>query len=227
MRYPFPKSVRTGLLLLALISIIPTVGIALYAGINARNHELEDVRENAQKMIRSLAREHERDMDDCRRFLLAVSGLPEIVSHDGPRTDRLFYRFLRENPAYDDIFAADEQGMEFGSALPHPRHNISDMKVFEDAKRTMDLAVGGYVKGPVSRRAILHIAHPIADEHGKFRGVVAVALDLSRYGKILKGEIAPEAETFALMDRNGIFITSLPVRTCTRVNRTPRTVFPV
>ena len=209
MRYPFRKSVRTSLLLLALISIIPTLGIAVYAAINARNHELADITRNAQRTIWSLAREHERDMEDCRRFLLAVSGLPEVVNHDGPRCDRLFYRFLKENPIYEDIFAADEGGVEFGSALPHPRHSVAGMKQFNDAKTAMDFSVGGYA-GNAGRRATLLVAHPITDGTGKFRGVVAVALDLTRYAKILKGEIAPEAETFALIDREGTFLSTFP-----------------
>ena len=209
MKNPFLRSVRAGLLLLTLISIIPTIGIAVYSGISARDRELANVSRNAQKTIQSVAREHERDMENSRRFLKAVSGLTEVRRHDGPRCDRLFFSFLRENPNYVDMFAADEQGMEFGSALSHPRHSISDLKCFKDAKTSLDLSVGEYVRGRAGE-AGLHVAYPITDEHGKFRGVVAVSLDLTRYGKILKGEIAPESETFALIGHNGTFLTSLP-----------------
>jgi C4-dicarboxylate-specific signal transduction histidine kinase len=49
--------------------------------------------------------------------------------------------------------------------------------------REKDFSIGEYIVGPASRRAVLPFAYPIIAADGRLQGIVAVSLDLEKYGR--------------------------------------------
>ena len=71
--------------------------------------------------------------------------------------------------------------------------------------REKDFSIGEYIVGPASRRAVLPFAYPIIAADGRLQGIVAVSLDLEKYGRsFLATTSFPKGSTINILDRNHI-----------------------
>jgi len=77
-RFRFFKTIRSRLLLLVLISVLPALGIIIYSGVEYSSREIEDAKSDALEAVKSLAYEHERVMGSTGQFLMTLAKIPEI-----------------------------------------------------------------------------------------------------------------------------------------------------
>jgi cell shape-determining protein MreC len=69
LRIPFFRSIRTHLLLLVLLSVLPALGIVIYTGISRLHSDVEAAHNDALRVLQSLANEHQRTVESTRQFL--------------------------------------------------------------------------------------------------------------------------------------------------------------
>jgi len=77
-RFPFFRTIRSHLLLLVLISVLPALGIIIYSGLDRSFREIEDAKSDVLGVVRGLAYEHERVMESTRQFLMTLAKIPDI-----------------------------------------------------------------------------------------------------------------------------------------------------
>lgn len=75
---------------------------------------------------------------------------------------------------------------------------VKTRKYFQDAIRTKDFSVGEYAICPAVKRPVLHFAYPIVDAENRFKGVVAVSLDLGRYARMFPMDKLPQDSALSL-----------------------------
>ena len=143
------------------------------------------------------------DMEATRRFLMTLARLPVLRSRDAAACNKLFRELLRDNPQYTTIYAADRDGRMYANALPFSSISIKQSNYFQEAVRTKSFSAGNYFIGKITGRAVQPFAFPVTDSGGRVTGVVAVSLDLEKYGRgFEKITQLPKGSTLNLLDRN-------------------------
>ncbi len=197
------KSVRSQLLILIFAVFLPALGIIIYFHYERQDHDMQMARANVLIMAQGLGNDHENDMESTRRFLRTLARLPVVQRRDVAGCNRLFGELLRDNPQFSTISAADRDGRMFANALPFGNINIRRRKYFQNAVQSKTFSAGEYTIGQVSGRAVLPVAYPVTDSGGQVTGVVAVGLDLEKYGKSFTSITQfPKGSTLNLLDRN-------------------------
>jgi len=210
MRFPFFKTIRSRLLLLVLISVLPALGIIIYSGVERSFREIEDAKSNAMEAVRSLAYEHERVMGSTRQFLMTLAKFPDIQNLNLTASNRLLESLLKQNPLYGNIIVLNAQGILCSSARPDRSTSMASSKFFQDVVKTRDFSVGEYVICQSLNRPALHLAYPITDANGKFKGSVGVSLDIARYARMFSMEKLPQGSTLSISDHRGVLLYAYP-----------------
>ena len=197
------KSVRSQLLILVFAVVLPALGIIIYSGYERQRHDVETTKANALIMAQGLGNDHENDVEATRRFLMTLARLPVLQNRDAAACNKLFRELLRDNPQYTTIYAADRYGRMYANALPFSSISIKQSNYFQEAVRTKSFSAGNYFIGKITGRAVQPFAFPVTDSGGRVTGVVAVGLDLEKYGRgFEKITQLPKGSTLNLLDGN-------------------------
>jgi diguanylate cyclase (GGDEF)-like protein/PAS domain S-box-containing protein len=221
-KFPFFGTIRSHLLILVLISLLPALGIIIYSGVERSSREIEDAKSDALEVVKSLAYEHERVMESTRQFLMTLAKIPEIQNLNVKASNQLLEGLLKQNPLYGGIFVLDAQGILCSSAPPFKPTSMVSTKIFQDVIRTRDFSIGEYAICQSLNRPVLHLAYPITDAKGKFRGMVSISLDIARYARMFSMEKLPQGSTLSISDHKGILLYAYPEMG----NNIPRTDLP-
>ncbi|HEY3277903.1 MAG TPA: PAS domain S-box protein [Syntrophorhabdaceae bacterium] len=210
MRHAFFRSIRTHLILLVLISLLPALGIIIYGGLDRQRRDMEDSRNQSVRVLTDLAHDHTRTMEGARIFLVTLSKLQEVRNKNVSDSVRLFRELRTQNPIYANIFAASANGTIYASALPFIRYGIGHRKYFRDAVRTKDFSVGEYVWGPTLQKPIIHFAYPVLNPKREVTGIVAVTIDLAHYDRIFQQTSLPRDFVLGITDHRHIYLYRFP-----------------
>jgi diguanylate cyclase (GGDEF)-like protein/PAS domain S-box-containing protein len=210
MRFPSFRTIRSHLLLLVLISVLPAWGIIIYSGLDRSSREIEDAKSNALEVVRSLGYEHERVMGSTRQFLMTLAKIPDIQKLNIIASNQLLEGLLKQNPLYGGIFVLNAQGILCSSAPPFKQTSMASSKFFQDVVRTRDFSVGEYAICQSLNRPVLHLGYPITDAEGKFKGMVGISLDIARYARMFSMENLPQGSTLSISDHRGILLYVYP-----------------
>jgi len=221
-RFPFFKTIRSRLLLLVLISVLPALGIIIYSGLDRSSREIEDAKSDALEAVKSLAYEHERVMGSTRQFLMTLAKIPDIQNLNMTASNQLLEGLLKQNPLYGGIIVLNAQGILCSSAPPSKPTSMVSSKFFQDVVRTRDFSVGEYAICRSLNRPVLHLAYPITDAKGRFKGMVGISLDIARYARMFSMEKLPQGSTLSISDHRGILLYAYPENG----NHVPRTDLP-
>jgi two-component system cell cycle sensor histidine kinase/response regulator CckA len=204
------KSIRTQLLVLVMISVLPALGIILYSGLTIQQKDIARAESDVLRVVNSMGDDHGRVMDSTWQFLMTLSRLPDVQKQDAKACNRIFGELLKRNPIYANIFSATAAGMVFSNARPFTPHSIRDRKYYQDVLKTMDFSVGEYVIGATLKQPVLHFAYPVRDAGGGFKGMVVVAFDLNRYGQIFPMEGLPPGSRLNFSDHKNSVLYRYP-----------------
>ena len=208
--FPFLRTIRSHLLLLVLISVLPALGIIIYSGLDRSSLEIEDAKSNALGVAKSLAYEHERVMESTRQLLMTLAKIPDIRNLNGTASDQLLEGLLKQNPLYGGIFVLNAQGIVCSAVPSLDQASLESTKFFQDAVKTRNFSVGEYSICRSLNRPVLHLAYPIVDAKGRFKGIVGVSLDIARYAQMFSMEKLPEGSTLSLTDLKGVILYHYP-----------------
>jgi diguanylate cyclase (GGDEF)-like protein/PAS domain S-box-containing protein len=204
------KSIRTWLLFLVLLSMLPPAGIFIYSAWDSMDHDMHEAQNDLVRVLQGFAFEHESAVAGTRQFLITLSRLTDVQNLNTRETDRILADLLKRNPLYANIFLLDSEGMYISSAEPFTPVNLKNRKYFQDALRTMDFSAGEGVVGVTLKRPAFHFAYPISNGQGRFKGIVGVAIDLNRYGERFLMAKLPEGSRLSLTDHRGTILYRYP-----------------
>jgi signal transduction histidine kinase len=204
-------SLRTRLLLLVLLAVIPALGLALYTNLEERQLRKAQVQEQAMRLARLVSADHERLIGDARRLLVNLARLPAVRDRNPAACNALFADLLRRHSSYVNLGVADADGNVFCSALPMtgPVY-VGDRIYFRRALETRDFAIGEYQVGRISGKATLNFGYPVLDDAGNVRAVVIAPLDLAWLSELANQAGLPPGSMLTVIDRNGTMLSRYP-----------------
>jgi len=215
LRTPLTKSlfncpIRTLLVLLVLIALLPALAVMIYSGIKTYRDAVEDAKDTTLRMIQTISHHQHLVEESTRQLLATLAKVPAVERLDRRGCNGIFQQLLHQNPFYANIFLVDAQGMVIASAVPTRPHSVKERKYFRDVVRSHDLSTGEYVVGVSAQRPVFHYAYPVLDRSGVLKAVVVAALDLEKYDVILAGTKLPEDSALAFSDHRGMRLYRSP-----------------
>jgi signal transduction histidine kinase len=204
-------SLRTRLLLLVLLAVIPALGLTLYTNLEERQLRKALVYEHAMRLSRLVSADHERLIEDTRRLLTTLAHLPAVRDRNSAACSTLFADLLSRHSSYANLAVADADGNVFCSALPMTGQVYAgDRLYFRRALETRDFAIGEYQVGRITGRASVNFGYPVLDDLGHVHAVVVAALDLAWLNELAKQAGLAPGTMITVIDRDGTILSRYP-----------------
>jgi signal transduction histidine kinase len=204
-------SLRTRLLLLVLLAVIPALGLTLYTNLEERQLRKTQVQEQAMRLSRLVSADHERLIEEARRLLVNLARLRAVRDRNRAACSALFADLLTQQSSYANLAVIDADGYAFCSALPMTGQVYAgDRAYFQRAVETREFAIGEYQIGRVTGKASVNFGYPVLDDAGHIRAVVVAALDLARLNELASNAGLPSGSMLTVIDRKGRILSRYP-----------------
>ena len=102
------SSLRSRLVLLVLIGVVPVFVLILFSAKRHRQLTSNQVKNNAAGVARSIASEQGRLIENAHQFLITLARLPQIREKDRAACHKVLSGLLE--PIYVDLVVADTKG---------------------------------------------------------------------------------------------------------------------
>jgi signal transduction histidine kinase len=203
-------SLRTRLLLLVLLAVIPALGLTLYTNLEERQLRKALVYEHAMRLSRLVSADYERLIEDARQLLVTLATLPAVRDRNRAACNALFADLRTRRSSYANLGVINADGNIFCSALPADQVYLGDRVYFRRAVETRDFAIGEYQVGRITRKATVNFGYPVLDEAGHVDAVVFAALDLAWLNELARQAELPSETMLTVIDRNGTILSRYP-----------------
>lgn len=204
-------SLRTRLVLLVLLGVLPALGLTWYTAAEQRQRAAADVQRDALRVARLASAGQERLIEGAHQLLVMMARLPEIRGNDSAAATAMLADLQKQYPVYLNFGVIGKDGRPFASALPLPPGiNLADRGYFQRAIATKGFAMGDYQIGRISGKASVNFGYPVTDDRGEIRRVVFAALDLSWLEKLAAEAELPPGGNLTVIDGAGSILVHWP-----------------
>jgi signal transduction histidine kinase/HAMP domain-containing protein len=202
-------SLRSHLIALILLAVIPSFGVILYSAKQHRDLTADQAQRNALGAARAIAAEQERFLENAHQFLVMLARVPQIRDNNKAACDKFLGSLLE--PLYADLGLADREGNLLCSAV---RSGESPLMVkgahHQRAVETYEYSVGRIRLDKATGKTFADLAFPLIDPPGVNRGVLIAALDLSWVTRITAQNHLYAGSSFTLVDSRGTVFLRYP-----------------
>jgi PAS domain S-box-containing protein len=200
-------SLRTHLLLLALLISLPEVGLIIHSAQHHRNDSINKGIEETRRLAYGIASEQNNLVAAAHQLVTVLARLPQVRAHSASDVNEILASVLKLNPQYGNIVITDRKGDVWASALPKTTNfSLSDKRTFLNALKTRRFSSGEYVVGKISAKQTIGFGYPIIDEKGEVEGVIAVNINFDHLNELLQQSGMPAGTTFSILDHGGVII---------------------
>lgn len=210
MRLPGLASIRTQLVILVLLAVLPALGIVLLTGIGLRDAALRAAEDAALRQVQSMAVHHERVVDNARLLLATLAKAREVRQLDAQACQNLLTDILAKNEAYSALALVDPEGRLVAASPPNASPHSVDLPAFRSALHVNRFSMGEYHLASDIRRVVIEFIQPVAAEDGSSQGLLVASFDLNYFGRIFAAAHLPEGSIFTLTDASGMRLTRFP-----------------
>ncbi|EFL50200.1 signal transduction histidine kinase [Solidesulfovibrio fructosivorans JJ]] len=219
MKIRWTLSIRGGLVLLALLAVLPALALQVYDGVLQRRHLIDDATMESRRSAASFAQVQASITDSTRLLLTTLAAMPEVRRLDTAACDALFASLLRQNPIYINILVTNRQGDIVASGLPYGRVNLADRKHFRDAMATGRFSAGEYIVSRTGFDPAFPFALPFRDNAGNTAGVLIAAVKLASYDRAFDKLLLPPGSMLGITDNKGVRLYYRPKTTTNPLGR--------
>ena len=214
-------SLRTRLLWLVLVSMLPVLGLTLYQAHCDYQKTRTDVQTETLDNARLVANHIGLLLGDTRDVLGRVSRLYTRRLRRNINIDRDLAELVKEHALYTTLTIVDPRGNVVVSSTPFTAPvSVTDRPWFRDLLQTQKFSVGDFQVGRLTGRAVLIAALPITDSETKeLVGIAAASLDLEQIQSTLKRFTITDGNptsvggtVTSLTDRKGTILARYPLR---------------
>ena len=204
-------SLRTRLLLLVFLAVIPALGLTLYTNLEERQLRKALVQEHAMRLSRLVSADYERLIEDARQLLMTLARFPAVRDRNRAACNAFFADLLTQNSSYANLGVIDADGNVICTAVPiTDQVYLGDRVYFRGAVETRDFAIGEYQVGRITDKATVNFGYPVVDDEDHVRAVVFAALDLDWLNELARQAGLPPGTMLTVIDRNGTILSRYP-----------------
>lgn len=202
---------RTRLVILLLLAVLPAAVLATYGGVNARRLAVAEAEHEAARSAERLA-EYTGDLVTQSRQVLSVVAAASVVRGVSPGDLSGFLADVRvHNPEFSSVLLGDPQGrVAAASAVLSGPVELGSRDYWGFVKKTHAFSLGSYSVGRATGEAILPVAEPVLAVDGTFLGAVVAGIRLEVLGRFAEVENLPDGASFCIVDRTGVVLSRYP-----------------
>ena len=202
---------RTRLMLLVLIAVIPAIGMIWYTTIQQRQQAAAGAERDTMYLVRLVAEEQTELVGSSRQLLISLSEMPQVTHTNGAECSRFLGEIQKTYPFYTNLGVASLDGNVWCSAMPirHPV-NIADRSYFRRVMTSRSFGVGDYQTGRLTGINAINFGYPMFDRRGKMREVVYAALDLAWLSQLIGAVDLPAGASLTVVDSSGTILYRYP-----------------
>ena len=202
------QSLRTRLLLLLLLAVLPPSGLLIFTAINDLNNAQAEVATDALRHARQIARYPFAIIPDPRYFLENLSKHPAVLEADPPDScNRLLAGLTETHRYFNNIAVIRLNGELLCSGVPIDKPvNSSDRPYFRRALESRGFAIGDYQIGRLTGKTGVAFASPVFDTRGQPQAVVILVLDLSWLNQAVARIELPSGSRVTVLDSQGTIL---------------------
>ncbi len=203
---------RTKLILLVLLPVIPALTVALDTNLRERHLGRAGARERVQALAQLAAAHQAKFIDDTRQLLTTLTDFPFLVlgTNRAVAETHLFNLRLL-SPDYANFGLVEAEGTLFCSAArTNDGREFDDAACFQQVMRTRQFAVGGLRTNGLTAEPVLDCAWPVVDSHQVPRRVLFASLKVSRLARAAAQMPLPAQARVTVLDREGNVLARHP-----------------
>ena len=215
-RRPLFASLRSRLLLLVFLAVVPAAAVIIYTGLEARSHAIDQAHTDNQTVSALAAAQQSQLLEGSRQVLITLSPIVKAIdiSKADPATcgAGTLASLVRETPAYTNIGIANAAGDVICSGVPSTSIvHVSDRAWFQRAIETRTFSVGDYLIGRVTGIPSITVSYPVIDNKtGEVTSVLFLALDLRKLNDVLGVAQLRKGTVLNVTDPNGVILARSP-----------------
>src|SRR5579871_2524004 len=204
----FLTSLRTHLVLLTFVAMLPALALTGYIGVTASNKEHARAQSEAYNIAEQASLQQDSLLNNSQQLLSVLAQDPAVSSAYEPACDNLLASLQQKHPEYTGLTVVNQNGDTLCSGSPLPQTiNSADRTWFQRTVQSKDFAVGDYTVGRASGKPALVVGYPILDQQSNVQAVVAAGLDLSWLNKLAAESSLPKGATLTVFDRTGTILS--------------------
>jgi len=203
-------SLRTRLILLLVLAILPIAGLNFYL---IQRHSTQ-IRQQAggelMNVVNLLADRQNQDLTIAKNTLITIAQTEEIYSKGAANCQKTLSNILSTLPSFSNLGFADRHGDVYCSAIqPSGNINIADRGYFQEAIARQDFAFSEFQIGKITGKPGMAIGYPVM-QGNQISGVAFVALNLNEIPQAYSRLNFPPGSTITITDPQGIVLARLP-----------------
>lgn len=203
-------SIRSALVLVMSLSILPALGIILYSGLEL-GQALEDrAHEEVLRQTRAFAEIQGNITVSTRGLLSSIVRLNEFVTQDVEGMKRILREIHIQNPQYVNFSFVDRDRIVVASSLLPSGETLRDRYHIEEAFFHRSFRIGNYTVAKVDGIPSLPFAIPVMDRNGTVVGVLSAVFRLDYYSSLYRQFSLPRDSYLSLIDREGTRVFFYP-----------------
>ncbi|MBD2447551.1 PAS domain S-box protein [Nostoc sp. FACHB-152] len=205
------SSLRTRLILLVLLAVVPALGLIFYTASEQRRTAITEAQENTLRLARLAANNQRQTFEITRQLLKVLAQLPVVRQNNSAECNQLLADILKQDSIYANFVVSDTKGNLICSAIPDSGSvNVADRSYFRLALQTRKFAVGNYQISRLAKRATINFAYPILDKAGQVQTIVVAAVDLAHLNQLAAQIKMPPDSVLSLVDHKGTLLVRYP-----------------
>ena len=209
-RFSF-DSIRTKLISLVLITMLPVFSLIIYSGLQERNHFRDQAFKNALNLAKQVAQSESNVIEGERHTLFLLSQMLKVHDLRSETLEGVLKLTLQESPAVAGLIVAEPNGNVIAdSHHSNKKLNISDLPSFQRVVQTKNFVIGEYQVSRITGKSMLTLRHPVFDKTGRVKKIISAGLDLSHLSQHLIISAFPSGTHLNIVDHNGTVLFRYP-----------------
>jgi len=204
------NSLRSRLMLLVALALMPLAVMTILSGIREREHAIRQSEENLRRLTGMAAANESQSIEGARQILVDLASVPDLMG-DTAKCTSLLSDVLDRNEGFVNFGLIQLNGDVTCSAVPllHPV-NLGDRSHFRRAIQERRFIAGDYVFGRVIKKHTINLTYPVIDHGGRVVAVVFAAMDLESLDTFINDINLPPGSILATVDARGTIISRRP-----------------
>lgn len=204
-------SLRTHLLLLALLLALPALALIIHSGSVQRKDSIHKGFRETRRLVHGIANEQYNQTGNAEQLLMVLAHIPDIEGRNAAAANALLSSILKKNPQYGNIVVTDRSGNVWASALPFSKSfSLENSHTFRNTVATRRFSSGEYIVGRISAKPSLGFGYPIINAKGEIDGIIAVNFNFDHLHSVPTQSELPAGSSFSIIDRNGVIVYRNP-----------------
>ncbi|MBI4667382.1 MAG: HAMP domain-containing protein [Nitrospinae bacterium] len=211
MGFSILSSLLPRIILLALISTIPSAFLIFSAAVDQKRVMSEHINQEMASLVKLMVVKHEVLINSVYDTLFLIS--KEIGGHwnDAEAARSIISSAINQHPYFANIGVLSPEGdLMYSAVKPAERSNFADRPYFRRALETGAFSIGELQVGRIVKKPTVNFAYPVKGDGGKLNGVAFIALSVEHMVELIKEINAPSYTAITVLDRQGKIVTRWP-----------------